>query len=61
TTSVNNGTNLVLSWGAGTYSLQSATVVTGPYTTISNGVLSPLTIVIDPAAPAKFYRLQILQ
>jgi len=56
---VNNGTNLVFSWGAGTYNLQSANVVTGAYTTVTSGVISPFTIVIDPAAPQKYYRLQV--
>ena len=56
---VNNGTNIVFSWGAGTYNLQSSTVVTGAYTTVTGGVVSPLTITIDPAAPQKYYRLQV--
>jgi hypothetical protein len=59
TSSVNNGTNLVFSWGAGTYNLQSSTVVTGVYSTVTSGVISPFTIVIDPAAPQKYYRLQV--
>jgi hypothetical protein len=58
-TTMNNGTNLVFSWGAGTYTLQSATAVTGPYTAITNGVISPYTIVIDPLTPQKFFRLQV--
>ncbi|MEY2428158.1 MAG: hypothetical protein QOJ40_1043 [Verrucomicrobiota bacterium] len=58
-TAFNNGTNLVFSWGAGTYTLQSATVLTGPFTTVTNGVVSPYTNVIDPLAPQKFFRLQV--
>jgi hypothetical protein len=54
-----DGTNLVFSWGPGTYALQSATVVTGPYTTITNAAVSPYTNAISPLTPQKFFRLQV--
>jgi Immunoglobulin I-set domain len=48
------GTNAVLTWNATLFSLQSATNVSGPYTTIS-GATSPYT---DPLTnAANFYRL----
>jgi hypothetical protein len=47
TGAVDNGTNIVFSWGPGTYNLQSSTVVTGVYTTVTGGIVSPFTITID--------------
>ncbi len=46
-----NGANVVLTWSNSSYSLQSASVVTGPYTTIS-GATSPYTV---PATAAQQY------
>ena len=58
-TTTAGGGNLMFSWGAGTYSLLSSPSVLGPWTTLTNGVISPYSIVIDPAAPQKFFRLQV--
>lgn len=48
------GSNVVVKWGNPTYSLQSSTSVTGPYTTIP-GATSPYTN--NSASPTTFYRL----
>jgi PKD repeat protein len=50
---LNGGTNLVLTWG-GTYTLQTATNVVGPYTDLS-GSTSPYTN--NLAGPRRFFRL----
>jgi hypothetical protein len=52
---VSNGTNLVLHW-AGSYTLQSATNVTGPYLDLT-GSTSPCTNNIH-ANPCQFFRLK---
>jgi hypothetical protein len=56
TFAVSNGTNLVFSW-SGTYTLQSATDLAGPWTTVAGPVVSPYTINMT-AAPQMFFRLQ---
>ena len=43
TTSVGGG-NLTFSWEQGTYNLQSATVVDGPYINITNGIIGNFSI-----------------
>lgn len=58
TLGLNNGTNLVLNWGAGSHALVWATNVAGPYTNVVPNVVSPHTIVIDPSAPQRFYRVR---
>lgn len=50
---INNGTNLVLTWG-GSYGLQTATNVAGPYNDLS-GSTSPYTN--NLAGPPRFFRL----
>jgi hypothetical protein len=56
TTGVSQGTNLVLNW-SGTYALESASQVTGPWTPITTNA-GPLTINMT-LAPQMFYRLLI--
>src|SRR5205807_7910069 len=50
-----DATHVTFSWN-GSYVLQSATDLNGPWTTIS-GATSPYTIAIDPASPQPFFRL----
>jgi hypothetical protein len=52
-----SGTNLIFSWGVGSYNLVWATNVAGPYTNAIAGVVSPYTNPIGKE-PAKFFRLQ---
>ena len=54
TTGVSQGTNLVLNW-SGTYALESASQVTGPWTPITTNA-GPFTINMT-VAPQMFYRL----
>jgi hypothetical protein len=49
-----NGNQLILTWGSG-FALQSATVVTGPYTDVT-GATSPFTV--NLTGPARFFRLR---
>ncbi len=49
-----SGNNVVLSWNNPAYSLQSAPVVTGPYTTVSNAT-SPYTVPMS--GTQEFFRL----
>ncbi|MGA9777554.1 MAG: LamG-like jellyroll fold domain-containing protein [Verrucomicrobiia bacterium] len=55
-TVVQYGTNVVVTWGAGT--LQSATSVSGPYTNVSGTPTSPYTNSVS-AASKLFYRAQL--
>jgi hypothetical protein len=55
-TVVQYGTNVVVTWGAGT--LQSATIVSGPYTNVSGTPTSPYTNSVS-AASKLFYRAQL--
>jgi hypothetical protein len=55
-TAVQYGTNIVITWGAGT--LQSATSVSGPYTNVSGTPTSPYTNSVS-AASKLFYRAQL--
>jgi len=58
--SINNGTNLVFSFGPGSYTLQAAGVVTGPYTNVAYGITSPYTFTNAlGSGPQLFYRLQV--
>jgi len=54
-TSVSNRTNLVVNW-SGTFQLQSATVVTGPYLPVTGVTNSPFTINFS-SAPEMYFRL----
>jgi hypothetical protein len=57
---LSNGTNLVLNFGPGSFTLQSAANVTGPYSTIAYGVLSPFTVTnAIGSGPQMFYRLKV--
>ena len=51
-----DGTQITISW-SGTYTLESATDVTGPWTPIAGPPTSPYTITIDPGTPIMFFRL----
>ena len=53
--SLSNQTNLVINW-AGTFTLQSASEATGPWSTVANAVIGPYTLPVA-AAPRQFYRL----
>jgi hypothetical protein len=55
---VNNRTNLVFNWGAGTYTIAWATNVLGPYTNRINAVISPYTLTIG-SEPQRYFRLQV--
>jgi len=55
-TPVQYGTNVVITWGAGT--LQSATSVSGPYTNVSGTPTSPYTNSVSVASKL-FYRAQL--
>jgi hypothetical protein len=55
-TAVQYGTNVVITWGAGT--LQSATSVSGPYTNVSGTPTSPYTNSVSVASKL-FYRAQL--
>ncbi len=50
-----NGTNVVINW-SGTYQLQTATSVAGPYSDVTGVILGPYTNSIT-ADPARFFRL----
>jgi hypothetical protein len=54
TTSISNGTNLVLNW-VGTCVLQTAPVVTGPWTPLTTNA-GPYTVNLN-ASPQQYYRL----
>jgi hypothetical protein len=55
-----NGMDLALSFGPGTYTLQAAGAVTGPYTNVAYGIMSPYTITnAVGSGPMLFYRLQV--
>jgi hypothetical protein len=55
-----NGTDLTLNFGPGTYTLQAAGAVTGPYTNVAYGIVSPYTLVnAVGSGPMLFYRLQV--
>jgi PA14 domain len=58
TATVNNRTNLVFNWGAGTYTIAWATNVLGPYTNKINAVISPYTLTIG-SEPQRYFRLQV--
>jgi hypothetical protein len=49
-----SGANVVLTWNDASFNLQSATIVTGPYTTIS-GATSPFTT--NTISAQQFFRL----
>lgn len=55
TASINNRTNLVLNW-AGTFMLQSAPAVTGPWTSTANSFIGPFTTAVT-AGQQSYYRL----
>jgi len=57
--SASEGTNLVFTWGPGSFNLNWATNVNGPYTNVAYTGPSPFTITnaIGPQ-PTKFFRLQ---
>lgn len=55
---VTNATNLVFTWGVGTYALAWSTNLAGPYTNVISDVTSPYIVPIGPQAQ-KFYRLWI--
>jgi hypothetical protein len=52
---LSNQTNLLINW-AGTFTLQSASEATGPWSTVANAVIGPYTLPVA-AAPRQFYRL----
>jgi len=52
-TTLNNGTNLVLNW-SGTFNLESATVVTGPWSAVANSIIGPYSV---PVVGSKYFRL----
>jgi len=57
---VGNGTNLVFNFGPGSYTLQAAGIVTGPYTNVTYGIISPFTVTnAFGSSPQIFYRLQV--
>ena len=52
-TTLSNGTNLVLNW-SGTFNLESATVVTGPWSAVANSIIGPYSV---PVVGSKYFRL----
>ncbi len=58
TFSVNQGTNLVLNWGPGNYTLVWSTDVAGPYNNKILGAVSPYTIIIG-SEPQRFFKVQV--
>jgi hypothetical protein len=55
-----SGTDVTLTFGSGTYTLQAAGAVTGPYTNVAYGIVSPYTITnAIGSGPMLFYRLQV--
>lgn len=51
-----SGTNLVFNW-VGSFHLQSATNVNGPWSDVTNAGIAPFTVNVN-AAPSKFFRLR---
>ena len=52
-TTLNNGTNLVLNW-SGTFNLESAAVVNGPWSSVTNSIIGPYSV---PVGGSKYFRL----
>jgi hypothetical protein len=55
TAALSNATNLVLNW-AGTFTLESAPAVTGPWSPLASLMIGPYTVPVG-TAPQKFFRL----
>jgi hypothetical protein len=52
-----NGSSLTIGYPSGT--LESATSLTGPYTTVSGASAPSYTTTISPSTEARFYRVKV--